>query len=139
MTCNCLKNCSLEIVKKNQILEEIYNDASQPGSLSGLENFYRVLKNKKIKINRPELKNWLSTQNVYTRHKPIVKKFQRNQVIHVEQTIYGKLIQLIYKKFQNIMIIIAIQLRVSMFLVNLHGLYPLKIKNQIQFLKLLNL
>jgi hypothetical protein len=29
---------------KNQILEEIYNDASQPGSLSGLENFYRVLK-----------------------------------------------------------------------------------------------
>jgi hypothetical protein len=35
---------------KNQILEEIYNDASQPGSLSGLENFYRVLKSKKIKI-----------------------------------------------------------------------------------------
>jgi hypothetical protein len=66
---------------KNQILEEIYNDASQPGSLSGLENFYRVLKNKKIKINRLELKNWLSTQNDYTRHKPIVKKFQRNQVI----------------------------------------------------------
>jgi hypothetical protein len=33
---------------KNQILEEIYNDASQPGSLSGLENFYRVLKSKKI-------------------------------------------------------------------------------------------
>lgn len=66
---------------KNQILEEIYNDASQPGSLSGLENFHRVLKNKKIKINRPELKNWLSTQNVYTRHKPIVKKFQRNKVI----------------------------------------------------------
>ena len=66
---------------KNQILEEIYNDASQPGSLSGLENFYRVLKSKKIKIKRPELKNWLSTQNVYTRHKPIVKQFPRNQVI----------------------------------------------------------
>ena len=66
---------------KNQILEEIYNDASQPGSLSGLENFYRVLKSKKIKIKRPELQNWLSTQNVYTRHKPIVKQFPRNQVI----------------------------------------------------------
>jgi hypothetical protein len=66
---------------KNQILEEIYNDASQPGSLSGLENFYRVLKSKKIKIKRPELKNWFSTQNVYTRHKPIVKQFPRNQVI----------------------------------------------------------
>jgi hypothetical protein len=46
-----------------------------------IREFYRVLKNKKIKINRPELNNWLSTQNVYTRHKPIVKKFQRNQVI----------------------------------------------------------
>jgi hypothetical protein len=34
---------------KNQILEEIYNDASQPGSLSGLENFYRVLKSQKLK------------------------------------------------------------------------------------------
>jgi hypothetical protein len=66
---------------KNQILEEIYNTASQPGSLSGLENFYRVLKSKKFKIKRPELKNWLSTQNVYTRHKPIVKQFPRNQVI----------------------------------------------------------
>jgi hypothetical protein len=66
---------------KNQILEEIYNDASQPGSLSGLENFYRVLKSKKIKIKRPELKNWLSTQNVYTRHKLIVKQFPHNQDI----------------------------------------------------------
>jgi hypothetical protein len=40
-----------------------------------------VLKSKKNKIKRPELKNWLSTQNVYTRHKPIVKQFPRNQVI----------------------------------------------------------
>jgi hypothetical protein len=65
---------------KIQILEEIYNDASQPGSLSGLENFYRVLKSQKIKIKSPELKNWLSTQNVYTRHKLKVKQFPPNQV-----------------------------------------------------------
>ena len=62
-------------------LEAIYNDASQPGSLSGLENFYRVLKQKKIKITRQELKKWLESQEVYTRHKPSIKKFPRNQVI----------------------------------------------------------
>ena len=62
-------------------LKEIYNDVSQPGSLSGLENFYRVLKQKKIKTSRQELKKWLLSQEVYTRHKPTIKKFRRNQVV----------------------------------------------------------
>ena len=66
---------------KNQILEQIYWDASQPGSLSGLENFFRVLKEKNIKISRKELIEWLSTQEAYTRHRRILKKFPRNKVI----------------------------------------------------------
>ena len=66
---------------KNKVLEEIYNDASLPGSLSGLQNFYRVLQKIKIKIKRQEVKNWLTTQEVYTRHKPLVKNFQCNQVV----------------------------------------------------------
>ena len=49
--------------------------------LSGLENFYRVLKEKNIKISRKELKEWLSTQEAYTRHRRILKKFPRNKVI----------------------------------------------------------
>ena len=62
-------------------LEPIYWDASQPGSLSGLENVYRVLKRKKIKIKRKELKNWLATQESYTRYRRILKKFPRNKVL----------------------------------------------------------
>ncbi len=59
---------------------KLFSIISQPGSLSGLENFYRELKSQKIKIKSPEIKNWLSTQNVYTRHKLIVKQFPPNQV-----------------------------------------------------------
>ena len=66
---------------KNKQLEKIYWDVSQPGSLSGLENFYRTLQAKKINIKRKQLKNWLSTQEAYTRHRPLIKKFPRNKVI----------------------------------------------------------
>ena len=66
---------------KNTILEKIYWDVSLPGSLSGLENFYRALKEKKVKIKREEIKQWLTTQEAYTRHRRIVKKFPRNTVI----------------------------------------------------------
>ena len=66
---------------KRKILEQIYWDASHSGSLSGLENFYRVLQEKKIKINRKELKEWLATQEAYTRHWRVLKKFPRNKVI----------------------------------------------------------
>ena len=66
---------------KNKILEKIYSDVSQPGSLSGLENFLRVLRNKRIKISRKEVINWLRTQEAYTLHKRCLKKFKRNKVI----------------------------------------------------------
>ena len=66
---------------KSKILEKIYSDVSQPGSLSGLENFLRVLKEKKIKISRKEVAKWLETQEAYTLHKRLLKKFPRNKVI----------------------------------------------------------
>lgn len=62
------------------ILAKNYTDVSLPGSLSGSENFYRSLKEKKIKITRKEVKAWLMTQQSYTRHKQARKKFQRNKV-----------------------------------------------------------
>ena len=66
---------------KNRILEKIYSDVSHPGSLSGLENFLRVLRKQKVKINRKEVKKWLETQEAYTLHKRLIKKFPRNKVI----------------------------------------------------------
>jgi hypothetical protein len=82
MTCNCLKNCSLEIVnEKPNSGGDLQRCFPTRISIRIREFLSCFKKNKKIKINRPELKSWLSTQNVYTRHKPIVKTFQRNQVI----------------------------------------------------------
>ena len=63
---------------KSKILEKIYSDVSQPGSLSGLENFLRVLREK---ISRKEVAKWLETQEAYTLHKRLLKKFPRNKVI----------------------------------------------------------
>ncbi len=63
------------------MLEQISWDVYHPGSLSGLENFYRVLKEKKIKINRQQVKEWLASKEAYTMHRRMLKKFPRNVVI----------------------------------------------------------
>ena len=65
----------------NEKLRKNYLDVSLPGSLSGLGNFYRALKERKIKISRNELKEWLKTQDTYTRHIQAKKRFKRNRVI----------------------------------------------------------
>jgi hypothetical protein len=54
---------------KKKMLEQISWDVSHPGSLSGLDNFFRVLKEKKIKINRQQVKEWLASQEAYTRYR----------------------------------------------------------------------
>ena len=62
-------------------LKNHYLDVSESGSLSGFNNFYRVLKQKGIKISKEKLNKWLSSQKTYTIHKPVRKKFSRNHVI----------------------------------------------------------
>jgi hypothetical protein len=64
-----------------KILEENYLNASLPGSLSGLQSFYRALKSRGIKISRSRVKDWLMAEETYTLHKPARKKFIRNKVI----------------------------------------------------------
>ena len=66
---------------KNEILAKHYWDVSQPGSLSGSENFYRALKSKNLPVTRQQVKEWLMSQDAYTRHKPIRKNFKRNKVL----------------------------------------------------------
>ena len=62
-------------------VKNLYANPSQPGSYSGLETFFRALKNKGINVEKKEVKEWLMSQNAYTLHKPLRKKFQRNRVI----------------------------------------------------------
>ena len=65
--------------KKVQWIEKchkIYYDPKQPGSYSGVKGVQRVTGYKPKKI-----KEWLSTQDTYTLHKPVHRKFPRRRVI----------------------------------------------------------
>ena len=66
----------------NEKVVQNYIDPSQPGSFSGLETFYRALKPSQRKlVTKPQIQNWLKTQNSYTYHYPCRIKFERNQVV----------------------------------------------------------
>jgi hypothetical protein len=65
---------NLEIKKK-------YEDPKQPGSFSGLEAFYRVLKKSHPDVKRDEVKEWLLSQKTYTLHNRKVNNFVRNPVV----------------------------------------------------------
>ena len=63
-----------------KVLEKHYWDVSQPGSLSGSENFFRALKNKKVKVDKQEVHQWLMGQEAYTLHKQVRRRYKRNRV-----------------------------------------------------------
>jgi preprotein translocase subunit SecA len=65
---------NLEIKKK-------YVNPKQPGSFSGLESFYRVLKKSHPDVKRDEVKEWLLSQKTYTLHNRKVNNFVRNHVV----------------------------------------------------------
>jgi hypothetical protein len=60
---HCLKNCSVEILNE------------KPNIRTDLLGCFPT------RFSRKELKEWLSTQEAYTRHRRILKKFPRNKVI----------------------------------------------------------
>jgi len=59
-------------------MEAAYYDARHPGSYSGVDKLYRSLDKK---VSRTQLKDWLSTQDVYTLHKPVRWRFDRRRVV----------------------------------------------------------
>lgn len=56
----------------NQPLEDIYYDTSNPVSYAGARNILRVYPGSK-----PEIINFLNSQDSYTLHKPVRRKFPR--------------------------------------------------------------
>ena len=65
----------------NQLLKQNYLDASLSGSLSGLQNFSRSLKERGIMIPQEKVKEFLSSEPAYSLHKPAKRKYKRNKVI----------------------------------------------------------
>ena len=54
-----------------------YYDPKQPGSLSGVEKFYRS----QTGATKEQVKKWLRGEEPYTLHKPVRYRFPRNKVI----------------------------------------------------------
>lgn len=57
-------------------LSHTYYNPKQPGAYGGVEALKRA-----TKLKRSVVKNWLSTQDTYTLHKPVRHQFERRRVI----------------------------------------------------------
>jgi transposase InsO family protein len=56
-------------------MEELYNDLAAPSGLASVKRLYDYIKNKK------DVKDYLKTQDSYTLHKPVVRKFKRRKYV----------------------------------------------------------
>ena len=66
----------------DRYLEKIYFDPRHPGSFQGPDKLHNVVTGeKKFKIPKRYVRKWLQSQDSYSTHKPIVRKFKRNRVI----------------------------------------------------------
>ena len=61
-------------------MDEIYFNPKNPGSLGGARRLYYAAKSKYPNLTINDVKEWLSKQNVYTLHKPVLKHFSRNRI-----------------------------------------------------------
>lgn len=69
-----------------EALEETYYDPKQSGSFGGVESLVRAVHDRlhgaqSLKYIRQRAKNWLKTQDTYTLHKPLRRRFPRNRTV----------------------------------------------------------
>ena len=63
-------------------LSSVYYDPKRSGAFGGVDRLYKdVKKERKFKISRTRIKEWLMKQDTYTLHKPMRRHFRRNRVI----------------------------------------------------------
>ena len=65
----------------NNLLNDIYYDSKNPGSLGGINKLYLQAKSYEPGIKYKDVLNWLRSQNVYTLHRPARRRFKRNRII----------------------------------------------------------
>lgn len=70
-----------KVLNHSKVLEKLYYNPKIPGSFSGLNSFQKYLKQNKINIKKNDVLDWFQDQESYTLHKPVKKKFLRNQII----------------------------------------------------------
>ncbi len=65
--------------REDEILSTLYFNPKESGAFSGLDKFYTNAK--KYGKSKTSTKKWLQTQDVYTLHRPVRRRFKRNRVI----------------------------------------------------------
>ena len=60
--------------------KKYYTDPSFPGSFSGVQTFYKALKEENPSVKKEDVENFLKTSDVYTLHKPVNKPKQYRRV-----------------------------------------------------------
>jgi len=73
------------VTKKEQLFKRLFYDPKKPGALSGVSALHdaavKTNKNKRIKISKDDVKQFLQSQDTYTMHKLPRKNFTRRRVI----------------------------------------------------------
>ena len=62
-------------------LRKVYYNSGNPASYGGVDKLYRFAKSDGQNISKGRIKTWLSSQDVYTKHKPIRHNFKRTRVV----------------------------------------------------------
>ncbi len=65
----------------DQAIQELYLKTSDPGSLGGVEPLYKRCRDKGLNVTRKRVLEFLKKNDTYTLHKPIRRKFSRNETI----------------------------------------------------------
>jgi len=66
----------------DQYLQSLYYNPDHAGSFGGVDAVFREVKQEgKFNISKKKIRDWLSTQDTYTLHKPTRKNIQRNCVL----------------------------------------------------------
>lgn len=64
----------------NRLLDKVYNSVNSPAYLAGQQAVLREAKKKNDKVTLVDVKRFLATQDSYTLHKPVKRRFGRNRV-----------------------------------------------------------
>ena len=67
-------------MENDNLLQNLYYHLNQGGSLGSVDALYHAAKKKNKKITKREVREWLKGQRVYSLHRPVQKRFQRNRV-----------------------------------------------------------
>ena len=67
-------------METDQLLENLYYNTNQGGSLGSVDGLFQVAKKKNKKITKKYVQEWMRGQRVYSLHRPMIKNFRRNRV-----------------------------------------------------------